>query len=910
MMITINEYRLSKRIKGEKVHANKKLNHSKHKKKEKKKESYKTKRTEESYKKGEEEEFYKKEGEEGRSRIRRRRPRINSHQPTTNHRQSTRHPTSSNEDGFQVPSLKIEAAAKRNGMKRYPSPQRQRPPMKKAKETRKHLTSHLGTDIEIDERIIYYLPMIRSTENSSTGKFPCGVAPANVSCREICVFIVNEMKLIPLKAGEIRVLKIQTLSNASYQRAGRTRNIFSSSSTSGQTENMGAIRLCPSDDLVECTIENVSLTAYIPSYLQVKNITDRQESWNLFCAERSLPLFPLPGWRRPIASRKEVNNLLAYHSSSPPYFAPRFQWGDFEALSYVWGPPDAKGRISINGKIVKVQESVELALRRLRELPETRCGMKYWIDAICIDQNNVGERNIQVKRMYEIYEKALSVVVWLGEETPGSNRAVDLIVKVAKDEKEHEDLGRYSRAPSSGFAGSDWASLISLLERPYWRRVWIVQELALNHNHTAFICGERMFFRDELELTLQFCFASIVAIRTALSQSSNETLPALFDPWPVFAHHHSLITKQKALPDDEFPNFEVLNLSQQGEATNDRDRIYGIHGLLDPDLRAIVRIDYNLSVTDVYIDFANVFLQSKGLADLLMWGGNFGRRDLPTWVPDWTVPPVRNHIRIMMEKHANGQFPLGYSISSDKKVLICKGKMVATINQVSAATLEPADLCNQEPQTDPISKSLKETAPFEDDPMLCRILKETLIMEHPAGNGDPTQRTLLEIPWRYHKPGWEPGLRPQNYKAFWEQVHSNGYFPAFDKFRKANADFQYRGRKLQHFFPEFWPRVNVYPEDSYLYPKSLPTPPVNPIMRDVKHDAQLAAISCVDRRLITTAEGHLGLAPQNAREGDIIVIVDCPFPIILRRIGEHYTLVGEGFVHGIMNGEAMASRRG
>ena len=120
----------------------------------------------------------------------------------------------------------------------------------------------------------------------------------------------------------------------------------------------------------------------------------------------------------------------------------------------------------------------------------------------------------------------------------------------------------------------------------------------------------------------------------------------------------------------------------------------------------------------------------------------------------------------MMKKRANGQFALGHSVSSDKKVLICKGKMVATINQVSAATLEPADLCNQEPQTGPISESQEEMTPFEDDPMLCRILKETLIMEHPAGNGDLTQRTLLEIPWRFRQPGWIYGLRPQNYKPF------------------------------------------------------------------------------------------------------------------------------------------------
>ena len=715
------------------------------------------------------------------------------------------------------------------------------------------------------------------------------------------------MELTPLKHDEIRVLAIRTLSNDSSQQTGRSRNVFSSNFTFGPTEYTGAVRLFPSNDIVECTIENVSLTAYTPSYLQFKDTTNWQETWSSFCSKYGLQLFPLPDWRRPLASRKSGNSLLPYvspHSRTPLYFAPRFDWVDFEALSYVWGPPDAKGRISINGEIVKVQKSVELALRRLRELPETRYGMKYWIDAICIDQNNIEERNIQVKRMYEIYGRALSVVVWLGEGTPGSDRAVDLIVKVAKLEQENQDVEGNVGARVGGFDGSDWMSLILLLDRPYWRRVWIIQELALNHYDTAYICGERMFFRDELELALQFCFASIVTIRKALSLSDNEAYPASFDPWPLFAHHHTLITKQEPLQAEEFPSFEVLNLSQQGEATNEKDRIYGIHGLLDSKLRSMVEIDYNLSLTDVYIDFANSILQSKGLAHLLMWGGNFGQRDLPSWVPDWTVTPVRNHIRIMMQKSANGQTSFGHSVSKDKKVLICKGKMVATINQVSAARLEPADLCNQDSQAHSTKEIPEETVPFVADPTLSRIVKETLMMDHPAGNRDPTQRTLLEIPWKYLHPDSKEIINSQYYRPFWQKVHSSGYFPAFDKFRKANADFQYHGHKLQHFFPQLWPRANVYPKASPLY-SDWSFIPVVPIVRDVSHDAQLAAISFVDRRLITTAEGHLGLAPHNVMEGDIVVILDCPYPVILRRVGECYTLVGEGFIHGIMNGEAI-----
>jgi hypothetical protein len=73
----------------------------------------------------------------------------------------------------------------------------------------------------------------------------------------------------------------------------------------------------------------------------------------------------------------------------PIHFIPRFQWGDYEALSYTWGDDKRSGSIFVNGKLIPVQRNVENALRRLRALPETRHGMKYWIDAICtyLDQH-------------------------------------------------------------------------------------------------------------------------------------------------------------------------------------------------------------------------------------------------------------------------------------------------------------------------------------------------------------------------------------------------------------------------------------------------------------------------------------------------------------------------------------------
>jgi hypothetical protein len=102
-------------------------------------------------------------------------------------------------------------------------------------------------------------------------------------------------------------------------------------------------------------------------------------------------------------------------SESTAELTSRFRWGDFEALSYTWGEENLDGRVIVDGKLHQVHKNLEAALRKLRALPETQHGMKYWIDALCINQADVQERNIEVRRMRNLYAKAWSVVVWLGE---------------------------------------------------------------------------------------------------------------------------------------------------------------------------------------------------------------------------------------------------------------------------------------------------------------------------------------------------------------------------------------------------------------------------------------------------------------------------------------------------------------
>ncbi|KUJ17731.1 HET-domain-containing protein [Mollisia scopiformis] len=84
---------------------------------------------------------------------------------------------------------------------------------------------------------------------------------------------------------------------------------------------------------------------------------------------------------------------------------------NYEALSYAWGSDLTTRAIKINGKTLLVRESLWKVLAKLRHRDEPRC---LWVDAICINQSDIAEKNSQVRLMPHIYRKATTVIVWLG----------------------------------------------------------------------------------------------------------------------------------------------------------------------------------------------------------------------------------------------------------------------------------------------------------------------------------------------------------------------------------------------------------------------------------------------------------------------------------------------------------------
>ncbi|KAF2272457.1 HET-domain-containing protein, partial [Westerdykella ornata] len=138
---------------------------------------------------------------------------------------------------------------------------------------------------------------------------------------------------------------------------------------------------------------------------------------------------------------------------------------DYEALSYCWGDENDSRPIFLRGRPYRVTTNLFSALRQLRRAETER---RIWIDSICINQSSHHEKNHQIPLMGDIYKRAKQVVAWLGDSDEETRIALDLLTDWTATTKRLSDY----RPPS-------WDALCNLLERPYWTRLWALQECVL-----------------------------------------------------------------------------------------------------------------------------------------------------------------------------------------------------------------------------------------------------------------------------------------------------------------------------------------------------------------------------------------------------------------------------------------------
>ncbi|KAI1423497.1 heterokaryon incompatibility protein-domain-containing protein [Xylaria sp. FL1777] len=303
---------------------------------------------------------------------------------------------------------------------------------------------------------------------------------------------------------------------------------------------------------------------------------------------------------RTTASRITGSFTCAELSSCPAY----------TALSYTWGDG------AINRKIA-ISNHVQLAIREnlwsflsLQSSVITEPTL-FWIDAICIDQSNTHERNHQVGLMKQIYANAAKVYVWLGQEAENSDIAMRFVTAQASRLLRRRGLGYYPL-----WTRQQGEALHSLCERPYWRRMWIIQEL-LHANNISVWCGSLYFSWVDLEK---------LYLKLKTVEEAN---------W--FAHHkfHMTVLHSSAAvmiwqrahwrhPDTPVPHLQTLiGIFRDWHCSDLRDKVFALSGMATEE--SVVVPDYALTIRHVYFavmrkfqgeeeHFGTMLLQILGIA--------------------------------------------------------------------------------------------------------------------------------------------------------------------------------------------------------------------------------------------------------------------------------------------------------
>jgi hypothetical protein len=323
----------------------------------------------------------------------------------------------------------------------------------------------------------------------------------------------------------------------------------------------------------------------------------------------------------------------------------------YRAVSYTWGEELPTETIFINGLPFKVRPNLESALRSFRENKHYLGRLPIWIDAVCIDQDSPAERNHQVMQMQEVYRDADEVIIWLGPPTSRSSLAMRFILtlcnrmnKIGIAAGDEIDYRRQYHRPDfdlivkefrSPAFQADWKALVELIKRPWWERVWVVQEV-VNARRATLIYGNDSVTWPQMGLVLYmlrqryYDFRDCAAL-VDLARSNGHKFPVEVSR----ALNLNYTRSNFRAGDLNFLPVILMFNSPNLLCKDPRDRVYSILGLLSPEIREIIIPDYSKPVAWAHSMLSKALIQTnKNMSILVDIGDGTSHLQCPSWVRD------------------------------------------------------------------------------------------------------------------------------------------------------------------------------------------------------------------------------------------------------------------------------------
>lgn len=267
----------------------------------------------------------------------------------------------------------------------------------------------------------------------------------------------------------------------------------------------------------------------------------------------------------------------------------------YVCLSYAWGDDPPIYKTLVNGKLFKVRKNLISFLTVARKLEVKEW---LWIDAVCIDQGDVPERNHQVQHMGEIYRRAKHVILYPGIISNLAGTAIKSISHWYDDEYTAKSLPLFRRSrrriSSALFRPLFASSLSRLLQMDYWKRLWIVQELSLAHRIHV-VLGNKTISWDKL---------------ARIGPVSLDGMEGQIPPVWSFLRDREVEPRTQYYP--KYQSFMVIaDYFRSYKCRDVRDRVYGLLSITDHDQS--LKVDYGITVGTLFLDI----LENESLCQAL-----------------------------------------------------------------------------------------------------------------------------------------------------------------------------------------------------------------------------------------------------------------------------------------------------
>ncbi|KAK8118392.1 uncharacterized protein PG998_003018 [Apiospora kogelbergensis] len=610
---------------------------------------------------------------------------------------------------------------------------------------------------------------------------------------------------------------------------------------------------------------------------------------------------------------------------------------DFEALSYLWGQEMSPNPIFCNGVEKTVTRNLEEALKGLRKPPSwdavptwpkthplhserhawrsfarnrheeqgedskgdaaSLLQMPVWADALCINQEDAKERTQQVKLMGRIYRQARTVKIWLGDksrprprppkadpvhyhlaELGGTPVVLSFLAQALRNPQDGENSllalrpaeDRLHRNHVHGLlapAAEEWTVLRDFFANPYFRRVWIVQEVAVAGRAEAIVGDWHLDWAAIGRAASWFArngYALPRASRLGLTKqpSSNDLVP-VGEAAALWDIHRA--------PDRRTPLLTLLKEFRMRQAGQDVDRLYATLGIAEETaglgrsgeggLHSLLEPDYEKPLLDVYRDATRYLIVKHGSLRVLCHVDNGPTKtvpDWPSWVPDWRQAKVSSEIWNAEETGARlaaaGDEPVVFGTVSHESRLSLGGREVDRVRSYGLK-LE--------------SYGVGHVTYMQEREFVQAAWKLAMRAAQGASGGEEGPRS-----------------KPDLLATFVEVLTA--------------------GAKATSSMGDALGWLAKHLEDGAL------TNRIRNLPRwDQKGDAgrfhEVFVRFCTGRRFFVTDKGRIGIGPEPMAEGDrVVVLFGSRVPFVLRDVGLRFKLVGECYVAGLMEGQAIA----